>query len=178
MRFDLGNGYCIRSFLYGDAASLARHGNNWEIAKNLRDSFPTPYTIEHARVWIQHIKEHEADSRFVIDFEGEAIGEIGFVKQLDVHRYVAEIGYWISQAHWGKGIMTKALSRVCQYAMDDQGVVRLYADVVDHNLGSARLLEKVGFQKEAVFRKHIYKGEEYFDQFVFGLLRSDLKILS
>ncbi|WOG29332.1 GNAT family protein [Endozoicomonas sp. 8E] len=175
MRFDLGNGYCVRSFLYGDAPSLSRHGNNWNVAKNLRDSFPHPYTIEHARAWIQHVKENEADTRFVIDHQGEAIGEIGFVTQLDVHRFTAEIGYWLSESHWGKGVMTQALSRVAQYAMDELGLVRIYADVVDYNKGSGKVLEKCGFQLEGVLRKHIFKGEDYFDQYVYGLVRSDLQ---
>ena len=175
MRFDLGNGYCIRSFLYGDAPSLSRHGNNWEVAKNLRDSFPHPYTIEHARAWIQHVKENEADTRFVVDHQGEAIGEIGFVVQLDVHRYTAEIGYWISQDHWGKGVMTGALNKVIEYAMNEMGLVRIFADVVEYNIGSGKILEKCGFKREGVFRKHICKNDEHFDQHVYGIVRSDLE---
>lgn len=173
MRIDLGNGYCIRNFLYGDAPALARHGNNEKIARNLRDSFPYPYTIEHARAWIQHVKEHEVDTRFVIDHEGEAIGEIGFVVQLDVHRYAAEIGYWLSEQHWGRGVMTKVVATVSEYALNEMGLVRLFADVVEHNKGSARVLENCGYKLEGVFRKHIYKNDEYFDQHVFGLVKDE-----
>lgn len=171
MHIDLGNGYCLRRFLYGDAISLAKHGNNIKIAKNLRDTFPHPYTIEHARAWVQHVKEHETKTRFAIDFGGEAIGEIGFVVQLDVHRFGAEIGFWVSEDHWGKGIMTAALSYVCQYAFDEMGLVRIFADVQARNDGSRRVLEKCGFELEGVMKKHVYKDEQFIDQLVFALVR-------
>ncbi|MGI9276767.1 MAG: GNAT family N-acetyltransferase [Endozoicomonas sp.] len=175
MRFDLGDGYSLRSFLYGDATSLARHGNNHKIARNLRDSFPHPYTVEHARAWIQHIKEHEPDTRFVIaNARNEAIGEIGFVIQLDVHRYTAEIGYWLSEDHWGSGVMSKALAEVSQYAFREKGLVRLFADVQEKNEGSSRVLEKCGYQLEGVFRKHIYKEDQHSDQYVYALVRKDV----
>lgn len=171
MRIDLGNGYCLRKFLYGDALSLAKHGNNYKIARNLRDSFPHPYTIEHARAWVQYVKEHESKTRFAIDCDGEAVGEIGFVVQMDVHRYGAEIGFWISEDHWGKGVMGEALAQVCQYAFDKMGLSRIFADVAEHNKGSCRVLEKCGFQLEGVFRKHIYKEDQFYDQFVYGRIR-------
>ncbi len=173
MRVDLGNGYSLRQFYYGDAPLLAKHGNNEKIARNLRDSFPHPYTIAHARAWVQHVKEREAKTRFVIAFNDEAIGEIGFVPQIDVHRFTAEIGYWISEDHWGNGVMGIAIGWVSQYAFDKMGVVRLYADVVSHNTGSCKVLEKNGFVQEAIFRKHIFKDNEFYDQYVFAKLNSD-----
>lgn len=172
MQIDLGDGYCLRRFLYGDAAALAKHGSNYKIAHNLRDSFPHPYTIEHARNWIRHVKENENQTRFIIDFHGEAIGEIGFVPQLDVHRFAAEIGYWMSEDHWGKGVGSKALAAACNYAFSKASIVRLFADVVEHNKGSCRILEKCGFQLEGVFRNHIFKEGEFYDQFVYALLKN------
>lgn len=171
MRIDLGNDYNLRRFLYGDAIALAKHGNNYKIARNLRDSFPHPYTVEHARAWIQHVKEHESDTRFIISHEEEAIGEIGFVRQLDVHRFAAEIGYWMSEDHWGKGVGSRALSEVSRYAFEKHGLVRLFADVAEHNVGSCRILEKCGFQLEAVFRNHIYKEDQFYNQYVYGLIK-------
>ena len=171
MHADLGNGYSLRQFYYGDAPSLAKHGDNYNVAKNLRDSFPHPYTIEHARAWVQHVKQNEVGTRFIIAYKDEAIGEIGFVNQLDVHRYTAEIGYWMSEDHWGNGVMSKAVSWVSNYAMDKMGIVRLFADVVDYNAGSCKVLEKCGFVREAIFRKHICKDDAFYDQYVFALVR-------
>ncbi|WP_263322090.1 GNAT family N-acetyltransferase [Endozoicomonas sp. Mp262] len=171
MRFELGNGYCLRSFLYGDALSIAEHGNNVEVARTLRDSFPNPYTIEHARVWIRHVKEHESDTRFIIACNDEAVGEIGFVIQTDVHRYTAEIGYWLSQEHWGKGVMSKAVETIGHYAFEKFDVVRLFADVVKHNYGSCKVLERCGYNLEGVFRNNIYKDGQFYDHLVYALVR-------
>lgn len=116
-------------------------------------------------------KEHETKTRFAIDFCGEAIGEIGFVVQLDVHRFGAEIGFWLSEEHWGKGVMTAALSYVSQYAFDEMELVRIYADVQARNEGSRRVLEKCGFELEGVMKKHVYKDGQFIDQLVLALVR-------
>ncbi|MDD7804131.1 MAG: GNAT family protein [Endozoicomonas sp. (ex Botrylloides leachii)] len=171
MRFELGDNYCLRSFLYGDAILLVKHGNNENIAKYLRDSFPHPYTIEHARAWVKYVKEHEADTRFAVTYRDEAIGEIGFVRQPDIHRFSAEIGYWLSEEHWGKGIMSKAVSAISQYAFEQHGMVRLFADVVEYNKGSRKLLAKCGYQLEGVLPKHIYKSGQFYNQYIYGLVR-------
>ena len=175
MHFDLGDGYSLRSFLYGDASSLARHGNNQKIARNLRDSFPHPYTVEHARAWIQHVKENENKTRFVITNQhNEAIGEIGFVVQLDVHRFTAEIGYWLSEDHWGRGVMSRAVACVADFAFNEMGLVRLFADVQENNESSGRVLMKCGFQLEGVFRKHIFKDGQHVSQYVYALVSNDV----
>ena len=175
MRIELGNDYSLRHFYYGDAMALTKHGNNPNIARNLRDSFPTPYTIAHARAWIQHVKEHEAKTRFIIAYKDQAIGEIGFLPQWDVHRFTAEIGYWMSEEHWGKGVMGKAVAEVSQYAFKTTDIVRLFADVVEYNIGSCKVLEKCGFKREAVFRNNIFKDGEFYDHFIFGLYRENLR---
>lgn len=171
MRFELGNGYCIRSFLYGDAPSLAEHGNNSEIARMLRDSFPHPYTLEHARAWIQHIKEYESDSRFVIAHKADAIGEIGFVVQTDVHRYSAEIGYWLSEAHWGRGVMTDAVNAISDYAFERFSLMRLFADVVEYNRGSCKVLERCSYRLEGILRRNICKDERFYDHLVYARVK-------
>ena len=91
MRIDFGNGYTLRHFYYGDAPYLSEHGNNPNVASTMRDSFPSPYTLEHARAWVQYVKSELSDSRFALAFEDKAIGEIGFVAQVDVHRFSAEL---------------------------------------------------------------------------------------
>ena len=173
MRIELGGGYCLRGFLYGDAKSIAHHGNNPNIAINMRDSFPNPYTLAHARAWIQHVKEHESKTRFVIAHGQDAVGEIGFVSQLDVHRYSAEIGFWVSEEHWGKGVMSKAVACVSDYAFSSRGVVRLFADVNERNQASGKVLEKCGFALEGVLKKHIYKDGTFYDQFLYAKVKPD-----
>ena len=171
MRFELGNDYCLRKFLYGDAVSLASHADNKEIAINLRDSFPNPYTLEHARAWINHVKNYENKTRFVITYCDEAIGEIGFLAQLDVHRFSAEIGYWLSQKHWGQGVMSKAVHLISQYAFEQYDFVRLFADVVEYNEGSIKLLNRCEYVLEGVFKKNIFKYDKFYDHLIYALYR-------
>ena len=168
MHIDFGEGYTLRQFYYGDAPHLAKHGNNPNIAQRMRNSFPSPYTIEHARAWLQHVKNNEANSRCAMAFNDRAIGEIGFVIQNDVHRFSAELGYWLSEEHWGKGIASKAVAWISQYAHKEAGIVRMFADVADYNKRSCRVLERNGFVREAVFRRNIFKGGQFHDQEVYG----------
>ena len=173
MDIQLTDDVSLRSLLYGDASGLAKHGDNPNIAVNQRESFPVPYTIEHARHWIQHAKEHETESRFAIATQKEAIGEIGFLMQGDVHRNSAEISFWISEEYWGQGIVTKAVNSVAEYAFKKRGIKRLFADVIEYNIGSQKVLVKCGFQLEGVLRKNICKNGKYYDQYVYARLDED-----
>ena len=173
MKENINDDIFIRHFLYGDASGLARNGDNPKVAINQRECFPSPYTLEVARQWIQYIKDNEAQTRFVIANEKEAIGEIGVVKQLDVHRHSAEIGFWIGEKYWGQGIMTRAVNWMADYCFRELDIKRLFADVVEFNHASQRVLCKCGFQLEGVFRKNIYRNEQFYDQFVYARLKDD-----
>ena len=173
MEQPLGDGFLIRNFLYGDASGLSRNGDNPNIAINQRECFPSPYTIELARNWIQYVRDNEAENRFVIANSKEAIGEIGIVIQPDVHRYSAEIGFWIGEAYWGNGLMTKAVNWMVDYCFQEKGLKRIFADVMEYNVPSQKVLQKCGFQLEGVFRKNIFKNDEFYDQFVYARLSDD-----
>ena len=168
MEHSLGNDVIIRNFLYGDASGLCRNGDNPNIAINQRECFPHPYTIEHARNWIQHVRENEPATRFCIATPKEAIGEIGIVLQPDVHRYSAEIGFWIGESYWGKGLMTKAVDWMVNYCFESLHLKRIFADVVDYNLASKKVLQKCGFELEGVLRQNIFKNDQFYDHFVFA----------
>ena len=173
MEQSIGDKLVLRGFLYGDAPGLARNGNNAEIARNQRDSYPYPYTLEYARNWIQYVKSHYSDCRFVIAQDQEAIGEIGFVIQSDVHCQSAEVAYWLGEDYWGQGIATRALEYVTQYAFKEKGLKRLYADIIEYNTGSQRVLQKCGYQLDGIMRKNVYKDKKFYDQLVFSRLSDD-----
>ena len=111
-----GNGYLLRPFRQTDAESLARHANNAAIARQLRDEFPHPYTLKDARMFIEHTSQKMHDILFAVVIDGEACGGIGITGMKDVYRFNAEIGYWLSEVHWGKGIMTDAVGRMVERA--------------------------------------------------------------
>ena len=170
MEQPLGDGFIIRNFLYGDASGLARNGDNPNIAINQRECFPSPYTIELARNWIQFVKDNESATRFVIANDKEAIGEIGVVIQPDVHRYSAEIGFWIGEPYWGNGLMTKAVQWMVDYCFSELSLKRIFADVMEYNIASQKVLQKCGFELEGVFRKNIFKNDAFYDQFVYAVV--------
>ena len=170
----IGDGVSIRNFLYGDAGGLAKYGDNPNIAMNQRECFPNPYTVEHARKWIAHVREHQATTRFVIATKKEAIGEIGVSIQPDVHRYSAEIGFWIGESYWGRGLMTKAISWMTEYCFTTLKIKRLFADVIEYNVASQRVLDKCGFTHESTARQHICKQDTFYDQLVYVLINEGM----
>jgi RimJ/RimL family protein N-acetyltransferase len=173
MEIQLKGNYTLRDFLYGDALDLAKHGNNIKIAANLRHNFPSPYTIDYARNWIYNAKKYEQGKRFCIAHNNKCIGDIGFVIGIGVYRFNAEVGYWLSEDHWGKGVMKTALYELCRHAFATFQIVRMFADVQDRNIASCKILESAGFKREAVLRKHMYKDGEFLDQYIYGLLKQN-----
>ena len=105
MRIDV-DGWQIRSFRTQDAEALARYANNRNVSRNLRDEFLYPYTLAHAETWISFAAQQFTESDFAIASETELIGGIGLRIQRDVHRRSAEVGYWLGEPFWGRGIAT------------------------------------------------------------------------
>jgi len=170
-----GNGYLLRPFKPDDAESLARHANNAAIARQLRDEFPHPYTLNDARMFIERTSQKMHDIIFTFDIHGEACGGIAITGMKDVYRFNAEIGYWLSEAHWGRGIMTDAVGRMADLAFRYHSWTRLFAGVFSSNAGSMRVLEKNGFTREAIHRGAVKKEGEYLDELVYALLKKDWK---
>src|SRR5581483_2612690 len=137
---------CVRSWTLADAASLAEHANNRRIWELLRDRFPHPYTRAHAVAFLRHVRSSAPETSFAIDVGGEAVGGIGFMLQSDVERVSAEIGYWLGEPFWGRGICTDAVRAVTAYAIEQHGLTRVFAVPFAHNTPSQRVLEKAGFE--------------------------------
>ena len=97
----------VRSWRTSDAESLLRHANNRNIWLNLRDAFPHPYTKHDARAYIRSVRERTPETTFAISVDDEAVGSVGFVLRTDVERVSAEIGYWLAEPFWGRGITTR-----------------------------------------------------------------------
>lgn len=159
----------LRPWQTGDVTSLPLHANNKKVWDNLRDYFPHPYTVEDAKAWIIRQIKIQPPLNLAIDVEGQAVGGIGLIPGRDVERISAEIGYWLGEAFWGRGIMTEAVKAMVRYAMDDLKFIRLYAGVFSGNPGSMRVLEKAGFQKEGVFTKAILKNGKILDEHRYGI---------
>lgn len=166
MEIDLG--VCkIRPWRFADKDSLAHYANNWNIWINLRDAFPNPYTPNDAEVWLNMVVNKKPVTQFAIEVDEKAAGAIGFIIKEDVQRIQAEIGYWLAEEFWGRGIATKALKAVTEYAFNNFDLHRIYADVFEWNTGSLRVLEKAGYELEVRQKKCVIKNGEIIDQFVY-----------
>jgi ribosomal-protein-alanine N-acetyltransferase len=169
---DLGE-VMIRNLRGKDAPSLARNANNPRVAANLRDRFPQPYTVKDAREWIRRIRSASPETGFAIADGDEVVGGIGYMPQIDVARLSAEIGYWLAEPYWGKGIATRAVRAFVKHVFATTDLVRLYAYVFETNPASVRVLEKAGFRREGRLRKSVIKHGRIIDQDLFALLRDE-----
>jgi RimJ/RimL family protein N-acetyltransferase len=145
-----------------------RHANNRNVWLNLRDRFPHPYTKDDAKRWLEIATEIKPETNFAIAVEGVAIGAVGFSVQSDVAYRSGEIGYWLGEEFWGRGIATEALVAVTDYAFASYDLCRLYAHVFEWNLASARVLEKAGYKLEGRLNKSVTKDKQTIDQLLYA----------
>ena len=158
----------VRSWNWNDAESLVRHANSRNVWINLRDRFPHPYTRSDARRWLEVVIELKPETNFAIAVEKQAVGGIGFSLHSDVAYRSAEIGYWLGEQFWGRGIATEALIAVTDYAFASYDLCRLYAHVFEWNPASARVLEKAGYTFEGRLRKSATKDNRTIDQLMYA----------
>ncbi len=160
----------VRSFREADAPALARHANNRKIWINLRDQFPHPYSVQDAREFIELTLCQDPETHFAIVVEGEAVGAVGFKLNADIERVSVEIGYWLGEAYWGRGIVAEALVAMTRYAIDTYGVSRVYALPFEWNAPSVRVLEKAGYVLEGRLRRSAIKDGKIVDQLLYAFV--------
>lgn len=158
----------VRAWTLGDAEALVRHANNAAVARHLRDRFPHPYLRSHAQAFLKAAVSAAEASNLAIDVNGEAVGAIGYVAGADVERYSAEIGYWLGEAWWGRGIATEAVQLVTADAFDTRHLLRLFALPFADNPASIRVLEKAGFVREGTLRSSAVKFGRPRDQALYA----------
>jgi len=171
MRLNLGE-YKIRDWENEDALSLAKYADNRKIWLNLRDAFPHPYTLSDAQEFIARVKTQNPRTVFAIASQTEAIGSIGLGLGKDIHRFTAEMGYWLAEPFWNLGIMTAAIKNFSDYAVDKFNLNRIFAEPYASNPASARVLEKAGFVCEGIMKAHAYKDGKVLDMFLYAKTRN------
>lgn len=170
---DLRSRECVvRTYRPEDVASLARHGNNRRIWENLRDRFPHPFTETHAADYIALVLSRQDETSFAIDVDGEAVGGISLHPGTDVERVGAELGYWLGESLWGRGIATAAIRLVTDYAFSKRRLERVFAVPFVTNVASCRALEKAGYQREGTMRRSAIKDGRIIDQHLYAKTRT------
>jgi len=168
MEWDLEH-FRIRPWKEGDEESIVKHGNNRNVWRNLRDRFPHPYTPKDAGEWVKlATSEPLKDTNWAIEIDGEAAGGIGLTVGGDVHRITAEIGYWLGERYWNRGIVTAAVEVITDYGFKGLGLTRIFTGIYQWNPASMRVLEKNGYQKEGIERKSILKDGQIIDAHIYS----------
>lgn len=165
-----GSRCAVRAWRLSDADAIVKHANNVNIARQLRDRFPHPYTRRHALEFLEHATMTEPTAHFAIEVDEEAVGGIGFVRGTDVERYSAEIGYWLGESFWRRGITTESVTLVTNYVFTQLDILRLFALPFADNMPSRRVLEKAGYTCEGILRGSAVKFGEPRDQAMYSRL--------
>jgi len=144
---------------------MAEIADNEKVAVNLRDAFPSPYTVEDAQKFISMCLKQDPYEVFAIEYEGEYVGNIGLHRQDDVYRKTAELGYFIGEPYWNKGITTRAVNLICDYGFRELDIIKIFSGVFSFNTASQKVLEKCGFALEAVLKSAVIKNGKIFDEY-------------
>ncbi|MFQ5447988.1 MAG: GNAT family N-acetyltransferase [Saprospiraceae bacterium] len=160
----------LRPWTMADLGSLVKYADNFNVSRYLTGFFPHPYTENDGRIFIEMAMKAQPVQIFAIEVNGEAAGGIGVHPQHDIHCKSAELGYWLAEPFWGRGIVTAAVQQMVSYAFGNFDIVRLYARPFSNNKASQRVLEKAGFELEAIHRKSIFKNGELLDELVYAIV--------
>jgi len=164
----------LREFKKSDAQRFAELANNENISHNLRDGFPNPFSTQHAEEFIQRWMALDPVTVFAVEYRGIYVGNISLSKGKDVYRKSAEIGYFIGEAYWNKGIATAAVNLITEYGFKNLDIVRIHTGVFEHNTASQRVLEKCGFKKEGVFQKAVFKLDKFWNEVRYAKIKDAL----
>jgi len=163
----------LRPWRLSDAANLAAAIGSKKVQDNLRDGIPFPYTEDDARAFIREMLDADPDAvyAYAITVEDRAIGSIGVYRQGNIHRRTAELGYYLAEPFWGKGLATSAVSAVCRRIFDSTDILRIYAEPFAYNTASCRVLEKCGFVCEGTLRCNAEKNGRILDMKMYARIR-------
>lgn len=156
----------IRQWKKEDCGGLAAIANNRKIWLNVRDRFPHPYTVKDGLAWIEHTTKQQPLQNLAVLYKDKIAGSVGVTLRDDVYRKSIEIGYFIGEPYWGKGIATRAVELMMEFIRQRFDVSRVYAEVFETNKASMRVLEKNGFHLEGIRERAVIKNNVIMDDHV------------
>lgn len=170
--------FILRKWEMDDIESVAKYANDMAIAKNLRDGFPNPYTLEAAKSFVTSCIEKGDSQQYLraIVVDGKAVGSVGVFIGNDVYGKTGELGYWLAKDYWRQGIMSRAVKEIVKEVFDKYDIVRIYAEPFEPNKGSQGVLEKVGFTYEGTMRNGVCKYGEIFGYCMYSILREEVYV--
>ncbi len=164
----------LRPWQANDLEPLVKLADNKRIYDQVRDLFPHPYTIDDGKYWLSVNVGVTPVINFVIEVDGQFAGSIGMVPQTDVYRSNMEIGYWLGEPFWGRGITSKAVELIVNLIWHQYPeVYRIYANTYEHNEASKKALLKNAFELECVHKKGVIKNGQLIDEYVWVKFRPE-----
>lgn len=152
---------------------MAEMLDNKNILDNLRDGLPYPYTPKDAEEYIREMLS--ADSKkifaFAITVNDKAVGSIGVFRCDNIHFRTAEMGYYVGEPYWGKGIGTNAVKQTCNFIFEHTDIIRIFAEPFACNTASCRILEKADFQYEGLLRSNAVKNGRILDMKMYAMVK-------
>mgnify|MGYP005847253045 FL=1 len=170
------NKYSIRDFSFDDVDALVKYANNYKIFRWVKDNFPHPYTKKDAELWISVSRNTNDGLNYAIANEKELIGGIGVKFKEDVYRFSWELGYWLGEQFWNKGITTEAVKVFTKYLFETYNIRSITANVYEGNKASMKVLNKAGFKLDGVIRKAVFKEKLFKDLYIYSILREEVKV--
>lgn len=167
--------FTLRQWKEEDAKSVAEVANNINVAKWLRNVFPNPYTYEDAQWFVNDCISQGDTHQYLraIEIDGKAVGSVGVYIKEDVYEKSGELGYWLGEDYWGKGVMTAAVKKLCKEVFDKYDIERIFVEPYEPNVGSRKVLEKAGFIYEGTMRKGVYKNGQILSYCMYSMLREE-----
>ena len=167
----------LRPWKISDLDNLVKYANNWNIAKNMTDQFPFPYSEKDGKAFIEMATKDDPIHIFAIDIDGQAVGGIGIHPQNDIHRKNAELGYWLAEPFWGQGVISNAIKLIVDFAFETYAINRVFARPYGTNIASQKVLEKNNFVLEGKFDQVLIKDNLLLDELVYAIRRENWKPL-
>lgn len=160
----------LRPWRMDDLPSLVKYAANFDIAKNMMDSFPHPYSEQSGINFIE-MTQRTKNLILCIEINGEAVGSAGIHLRSDIYKKNAELGYWLAEPFWGKGIISRVVPEMVDKAFTQFDIERLFGVVFGRNTASQRVMEKCGFVHEATLKKTIFKNDQFEDEVIYAMRR-------
>lgn len=161
----------VRPWRRGDEEQLVEIADNPNVARYMRDVFPSPYTMADAMEWIERNETADLTTHFAIVLDSRVAGGCGYMPLEAERRIVAELGYWLGEAYWGRGIATAACRALTEYAFEQHRLRRIESAVYAPNVASQRVLEKCGYRCEGLIRNAVIKNGEVLDAYLYAIVR-------